>query len=118
MGPLPFIGDGWEDENPPGPVLCLDELLETEDPRVRRGVEGACARLCSVGVTIVFTTHVMDHLDGMLTSSAESVKRHGRDGRVVTFTRGKVGELRRLEDCTYVDWKKAEIASRQARRLM
>ena len=75
-------------------------------------------RLCSVGVTIVFSTHMMDHLEGMLTSSAASVKPYGRGGRVVTFTRGKVGELRRLEDCTYVDWKKAEIARRQARRLM
>lgn len=123
MGLLPCIGDGCEDGEPPGPVLCLDELLETEDPRVRHGVENACSRLCSVGVTIVFSTHVMDHVDGMLTSSlklssSESMNPYCGGGRVVTFTRGKVGELQCLEACTYVDWKKAEIASRQARRLM
>ena len=130
-----------------GPVLCLDEFLEFEDPRVRRGVEEACAGLCAAGVTIVFATHVMEHVDGMvipssaLTPPARSIApgtassfnsggdgdslniggngfERGGNGRVVSFSGGRAGELSPVEDSTYVKWKKGEAERRLARKII
>lgn len=126
----------------PGPVLCLDEFLETEDPRVRRGVEDGCAGLCAAGVTIVFATHVMEHVDGMLASRSTATSAaigprtkildvdsggddggggehvRGRRGTVVTFTAGRAGEVSDVGACTYVGWKKGEAADRRARQVI
>lgn len=128
-----------------GPVLCLDEFLEMEDPRVRRGVEEACAGLCAAGVTIVFATHVMEHVDGMVIpssaltpparsnapgsassfnsggnsfSSGGNGFESGGNGRVVSFSRGRAGELSPVEDSTYVKWKKGEAERRLARKII
>ena len=128
LAPSIRVGVECEGGDVPAPVLCLDEFLEVEDARVRRGVENACARLNSLGVTIVFATHVMDHVEGMLTSTAgwpsdearhtRSGSNSGGGGRVVTFTEGRANEPCRLEACAYVEWKRSEDADRQARRLM
>lgn len=135
-----------------GPVLCLDEFLEMEDPRVRRGVEEACAGLCAAGVTIVFATHVMEHVDGMVIPSSalspparktppnsingvsgggnsfnsgrDGLNRGGNaasgagNGRVVSFSRGRAGDLSPVEESTYVKWKKGEAERRLARQII
>lgn len=119
----------------PGPVLCLDEFLEFEDARVRRGVEDACAGLCDAGVTIVFATHVMEHVDGMMASSAglSSLREKlesgdtiaggggGRwegSGSVLAFCNGRLAEVSLVETCTYVKWKREEAAERRGRKII
>ena len=168
-----------------------------EDPRVRRGVEVACAGLCAAGVTIVFATHIMEHVNGMMKyasstrlsparNSASNSKNSfsnsgggrnppisinsfgsgwqaasggrnspksaysgfnnggkeaslgGRNtpnsvksfvsggeagsgsssGGVVSFSRGRAGELSPVEESTYVKWKKGEAERRLARQII
>lgn len=114
----------------PGPVLCLDEFLETEDIRVRRSVELACNAMCAIGVTIIFATHVMSHVEGMVTASlkapgfSSSTVSGGERGalecreRVVAFTKGRAGELRCVDECTYVRWKRGEEQKRRDRTII
>lgn len=112
-------------------VLCLDEFLETEDPRVRKGVERSCARLCAAGVTIVFATHVMGHVEGMMEASSVQppgtgcreggrmrAAKNGGLGRVVAFTRGQAGDVSRADECAYVRWKKKDAADRRGRVII
>lgn len=105
-----------------GPVLCLDEFLDMEDPRVRKPVEDAVAGLCAVGVTILFATHIMEHVEGMTDSVQRVAPTNERcDGlscKVVVFSRGGVAGISRLEDSSYVQWKKNDSAERGARRII
>lgn len=106
------------------PVLCLDEFLDMEDPRVRKTVEDACAGLCALGVTVLFATHIMEHVEGM----AVSVQRRAAamaDGpgrgvccKVVAFSQGRVTGVSSLEDSSYMQWKKSDSAEREARRVI
>lgn len=126
---------------------------------MRRGVEEACAGLCAAGVTIVFATHVMEHVDGMVipspalspparknppnsingvsgggnsfdsggnsfNSGRDGLDRGGNaasgagNGRVVSFSRGRAGDVSPVEDSTYVKWKKGEAERRLARKII
>lgn len=106
------------------PVLCLDEFLDMEDPRVRKTVEDACAGLCALGVTILFATHIMEHVEGMAVS-VQRLAATMADGRgrracceVVSFSKGRVTGMSSLEDSSYVQWKRSDSAEREARRVI